>query len=299
MPNHQLMNVWSYPSRPEQLIDRDGSNDLYDAPVYTIGTEQVDFSVAFSSVSQESRSHQYELGFAASFEAQIGGEEVGVNLGPVSFSSRLPSMSFSTRGEFNFSELSQWTTETTEETSLSGYFAPIPDGINYRYAVEPYLYWSENDYLVLDYVTDPSEQSFWSSLGANYNRPDPAFIRPWADGQCNHLWPDAAYFTSDIRIDPPMASAGEPITITATIHNFSEIGNGLAPFNQPFKVSFYQGDPDSGGSLIGENIVAVGELKPRTEKRGHHPQCAVGCPGKRRAAYLRCDRLTGQPERSA
>ena len=265
-PNHQLMNVWSYPSTADQLLDRNESADLYNAPLYTIGTEQVDFSVDFSNVSMESRSHEYELGFAGSFESQIGGEEVGVNLGVVSFSTRLPSLYFSTSGEYNSSELAEWQTETTEATSLSGYFNPIPEGIDYRYAVQPYLYWSDSDYLVLDYVTDPSDQAFWSPSGDKYNRPDPAFIRPWAEGQCNHLWPDAEYITSDITIDPPMAKAGEPVTITATLRNFSEVGNGSAPFNQPFKVSFYQGDPDAGGSLIGQQTIAVGDLKPRTEK---------------------------------
>jgi hypothetical protein len=33
-----------------------------------------------------------------------------------------------------------------------------------------------NDYLVLDYMTDPSDGSFWSTSDENYDRPDPAFI---------------------------------------------------------------------------------------------------------------------------
>lgn len=265
-PNHQLMNVWSYPSTPNQLLDRNESADLYNPPIYMIGTEQVDFGVEFSTLKEEKRSHKYELGFAGSFESQIGGDEIGVNLGVVSFNTRLPSLYFSTSGEYNSSELAEWQTETTEATSLSGYFTPIPRGTDYLYAVKPYLYWSDSDYLVLDYVTDPSDQAFWSSSGAIYNRPDPAFIRPWAEGQCNHLWPDAEYITSDITIDPPMAKAGDTVKITATLRNFSEVGNGKAPFNQPFKVSFYQGDPDAGGSLIGQKTIAVGDLKPRTEK---------------------------------
>ena len=249
-PNHQLMNVWSYPSTADQLLDREESRDLYSAPTYTIGTEQVDFSVDFSKVNDLSRFHEYELGFAGSFESQIGGDEVGVNLGVLSFSTRLPSLYFSTSGEYNQSELAEWKTETTKTTRLSGYFTPIPEGGDRHYAVHPYLYWSDSDYLVLDYVTKPTNQAFWSASGDIYNRPDPAFIRPWAEGQCNHIWPDAEYITSDITIDPPMAKAGEPVTITATLRNFSEIGNGKAPFNQSFKISFYRGDPDAGGSLI-------------------------------------------------
>ena len=266
-PNHELMNVWSYPKGSAQLLDRagDGSRDLLDSVTnYEIGVNNVDFSVEFSTIEEMLRSHDYHVGFAAGLETQIGGDEVGVNLGVVSFSTRLPSLFFSSRGHYDYSELSEWRTETTESTTLSGFFEPfaLVNPENYKYWVTPYLYWSENDYLVIDYVTDPSNQAFWSSSGANYNKPDPAFLLPWREGQCDHLWIDAAYFSSDISVDPPIASVGEVITITATIRNFSKVGNNL-PFNQSFNVVFYQGDPDSGGSYIGQQTVAVGELSSR------------------------------------
>jgi hypothetical protein len=35
-----------------------------------------------------------------------------------------------------------------------------------------------NDYLMLGYMTDPSDNSFWSTSDENYDRPDPAFILP-------------------------------------------------------------------------------------------------------------------------
>ena len=262
-PNHQLMNVWSYPSQDSQLLDRDGLTDLVSISNYEIGTSQVDYSVEFTSVSSEQRTHEYELGFAASLETQIGGEEVGVNLGVVSFSTRLPSMFFSTRGHYTYSELSTWTTQTSTSTKLSGYFAPFPLGSTRNYYVRPYLYWSQGDYLVLDYVTNPSNDAFWSSSGDNYDQPDPTFIHPWSDGQCNHLWSDSRYFTSDISIDPPMAAAGDPVKITATLRNLSKVGNGSSPYNKPFKAAFYHGDPASGGVKIGEGTIAVGELGSR------------------------------------
>jgi hypothetical protein len=262
-PNHQLMNAWSYPVNATQLADRDGSSDLVSLSNYEIGTSLVDYSVQFSSVSTQQRSHEFELGFAASLEKQIGGESIGLNLGVVSFSTRMPSLYFSSRGHYNTSELSTWKTETSSSTKLSGYFAPIANGSAYRYYVRPYLYWTESDYLVLDYVTDPSSAAFWSTAGANYNRPDPAFIYPWSGGQCNHLWADSRYFTSDISIDPPMAAVGDPVKITATLRNFSKMGNINSPHNKSFKVAFYHGDPASGGVKIGEGTIAIGELGPR------------------------------------
>ena len=266
-PNHQLMNVWSYPASEAQLLDRtNGDNDIYTGfSMYTLGDSIVNFSVDFSSEQVVSQSHGNEMGFASSFESQIGGEEIGVNLGVVEFSTRLPSIFFSTRGEYNSSELSQWTTKTEDSTRLSGYLDRLDDWVDYQYSVKPYMYWSESDYLVLDYVTDPSNQAFWSPLteGAHYNRPDPAFIYPWADGQCDHLWPDAHFLTGDIGIDPPVAEVGDTVTITATLRNFSDVGNDSSPFYQSFIVSFYHGDPDAGGELIYEQEVAEGALGPR------------------------------------
>lgn len=254
-PGHQLMNVLSYPSNEAQLLDYDASRAMYpDFTNYFVGSSPHNFSVDFQEIETEERSNSFDLGFAASFEQQIGGEEVTVNLQVVEFSTRLPSVTFSTRGEYNYSELSTWTVETTSETNLYGNYAAIPDAgtQGYSYFVRPYLYWSQAGYLVMDYVTSASsEQKFWS----NYDQPDPAFILPYQDGRCDHISPDQAWYTNDITIDPPFADSGENVSLSATVRNFSNV--------QAYDVTvdFYRGDPQVGGEYI--DSASIDFLGPR------------------------------------
>ena len=51
--------------------------------------------------------------------------------------------------------------------------------------------------------------------------------------------------TKDILFDPPNAQAGEVVTITTRLHNYSLLATGSRP-----AVRFYLGDPDQGGALI-------------------------------------------------
>jgi PKD repeat protein len=130
-------------------------------------------------------------------------------------------------------------------TSIHVVMDPVANAHNYE--VTPYMYWAEDGYLVVDYTTKPdASMSLWYD---NYHLPDPAFILQWLDGSCTF----GKEYSKDIVIEPPYAHAGDTVEITAKVRNFS-----LSP-TSPFKVDFYQGDPDSGGVKIHrEDEVSLG-----------------------------------------
>jgi hypothetical protein len=256
---HQLSNVWSYPSSAEQLVDRDegGGGDLVTSSDYLVSDDPSSFTVNFISVDDLKQTSGFDLGFSHEFEWQIGGEEIGFEIFGFDLKTKLPSFKFSSKTDYNYSQLAEWEVTTTDSTEVYGYLNGVPGGATegYDYAVWPYLYWAEDGYLMLDYTTS-TEGMFWTK----YDKPDPAFILPWTDGQCNTAEdPQTEAFTRDILIDPPMVSSGDPVTLTATVRNFSLQSNTKA-----FNVTFYLGDPDAGGTQIGApQVIGAYELGPR------------------------------------
>jgi hypothetical protein len=248
---HQLANVWSYPETQDSFLDL--AEPISSRSEYLVSSDQSDFSYLFETGDVSSYSSQVERGFSNEFEWQIGGEEIEFSLfDVVSFSTRLPSFMMSTKTAYKQSELSTLEITTNNSTQIDGYLNGVPDAdlLGYDYAVRPFLYWSTSGAMVLDYTTAP-EGTFWDY----YADPDPAFILPWENGQCGL---DKLAFSRDVLNDPPVASEGQVITTTAVVRNFSYEDNHSA-----FLVSFYRGDPDAGGTLLGSQTIGAYELGPR------------------------------------
>ncbi len=112
--------------------------------------------------------------------------------------------------------------------------------------------------IVLDFQTKPGIGSTWQK----YDKPDPAFILPWygypVENEEDLPFPGASVtptcgeekklFSHDIIIDPPFASVGETVTISATVRNFSHVPAGNVD------VSFFRGEPVA-NNLIGTAVV--------------------------------------------
>ena len=103
---------------------------------------------------------------------------------------------------------------------------------------------------MLDYQTDMGNWGVWQQY---YSKPDPAFILPWygfsdPNDPIPPASPELKLYSYDIQVTPPYASAGDTVTISATVRNFS---NQLA---QNVKIRFYQGYP-AGTNLIGEATI--------------------------------------------
>ena len=132
-----------------------------------------------------------------------------------------------------------------------------------KYTVTPYAYWAKNGALVVDYAVQPElappgyPNTWWQDkYGTNS---DPAFILPWRlDPEKGFTLTDETkrFQTNDIYFYPNKPVAGDTLTITAHVRNFS-----IVPTPTPVTVKFYLNDPDSGGTAIigvnGSNTVST------------------------------------------
>ncbi|MCC7353286.1 MAG: hypothetical protein IT330_05965, partial [Anaerolineae bacterium] len=247
-PNHQINNVWSYPSNPSQFIDR--NRDL-NSQILTLGGGEAEFITSWSSISSTQQASEITWGVNARVEVQVGGDEIKIPIIDAEF--EVPwSVKATVEGSYGQSSLSTNEAVGSSSTSIRAHFNPI--GSSASYEVQPFLYWSKAGYLVLDYIANPvNGTAFWS----RYDKPDPALLLPWADGACGA---DRTQFTKEIAIYPAFVSNGEIVSITAALRNFSNVGTG-----GNVRVRFYQGDPASGGTQIGsDQIIPV--MNPRDRR---------------------------------
>ncbi len=158
-------------------------------------------------------------------------------------------------GDYSHSDLTSHTSSVTNTLGLTVQLGTLAPSIGEAgYTVTPYAYWDRNGALVLDYAVNPNlpgvgtgNQTWWSQFYGQ--APDPALALPFL------YWPEEPIFTAQspnkvtetqsIYSDPENPKAGEQVTTTARIHNYS-----LIPTAGPVQVSFYIGDPDSGGTVI-------------------------------------------------
>ena len=122
---------------------------------------------------------------------------------------------------------------------------------SYEYKVKPYFYWSKSGALVVDYMIDLSQGSFWQD---NYSVQDPGFILPnrldslKAKNEIDKITDLDEYLkTPSILFEPAIPVNGDTTTVTTIVHNLS-----ISPTSDPVEVSFYLGDPDKGGKLVSD-----------------------------------------------
>lgn len=243
-PNHEINNVWSYPMDLTRFTDFDNDKGaLNQIQVLTLGGVEGDFWTSWSDVTTENQASAVSLGVSAGVEAQVGGDEIPI------IGYKIPwSVKASFEASYEEGTLSTHKVQGSDATTVHAHFNPIDPSASYE--VTPYLYWSQDGYLVLDYVTNPIiGASFWS----RYDKADPAFIRPWSDGHCGT---DRADFSKEIVVTPSFVNNGELITVAAMVRNYSNVGISNV------KVRFYQGDPAQGGVQLGSDQV-IATLDPR------------------------------------
>jgi len=235
IPGHQPYNVWSYdPVGDIRYPDYDSNNYLIDA---NYGGSDSEFEVYFSEIDESKRinaqSHEIkgklEFAYAKMFKAAV-------------------------KGSYDWKEHVTDATRTSAETYFSAYLTGINTGDSFT--TRPIAYWSTEGPLVIDFQTEPGIGITWQQ----YNKPDPAFILPWfgfpAETDAELPYPDPnnhgappcglekQYFSYDVVIDPPFISAGETVTVTANVRNFSNVS-----INQVVTVRFYQGLPGTTNSI--------------------------------------------------
>ena len=167
----------------------------------------------------------------------------------------------------------------TQQTSLSEELTLATDlghiNTSYgptEYRITPYIYWSKQGALVIDYSVEPEIDdigvgTWWQEKYED--NPDVTFILPWKydpEKGFGITEEEKRRQTRDIVLDPPAPIDGDTVLIKADIRNFS-----LKQTDEAVKVKFYIGKPEDGGTLInninGETEVSTdGTLLARDHK---------------------------------
>ncbi|MFK7800525.1 MAG: CARDB domain-containing protein, partial [Anaerolineae bacterium] len=247
LPTHEIHNIWSYTplSQQNSLIGYSPSDSttMYAGNVIAPGGGSSSWTFNMANNATNKYSSSVRLGRTAGLEVQIGGDsaDVGVNVGVFSASKKVtaPSLKGTFNSEYSSSSTSSHTMQTFSDIEIETSFGGITS--LEQFDVQSFLYWADGGYMVLDHTATPKAQGVW--LG--YDSADPAFRRPFAvDALCG---PDKIDFSPEIMIDPPYAEIGERVTISAQVHNYSNVSANSV------KVRFYLGDPDNGGTQIGSD----------------------------------------------
>ncbi len=234
IPNHEVGNILSYVQYDSLRHNPEVGELITPGNFATVGTQGNNYfwGISQSTFGSGTSSTTRRFGVGVSASVSGWGLEVGVE------------------GTYNASEI------TTLEASVLSQFGV---GLNigsynlpgYSYSITPYLYWSKNGALVLDYSVAPDTTAtggyptFWKEFyGA---KSDPAFMLPWRyEPEKGNPMPEyLRNRTREITFDPPNPEMGDTVSITARIHNYS-----LKRTPGPVEVCFYLGDPQNGGTLL-------------------------------------------------
>ncbi|HKI44708.1 MAG TPA: T9SS type A sorting domain-containing protein, partial [Balneolales bacterium] len=248
IPDHVPGNVLSYRTYSDSL----GNNPYLLQMVrgklsanYTLdGTSAYGWALDLSHMDnvQQDTTQKYDLNVSG--DVTVGKEFGGFGA----------SVKAGVSGDYSQSHLTSHISNLTKTISLSVHLGSINTSLGeVSYKVSDYAYWAKNGALVLDYAVQPvtngpgGTDTWWQKFYGH--APDPALALPFL------YWPEEPIFTAQdpnkitqtqsIYSDPENPKAGDQVTTTVRIHNYS-----LIPTAGPVQVSFYVGDPDSGGTVI-------------------------------------------------
>ncbi len=252
IPDHEVSNIFSY--RAYDTLDRNPNAEQtiksnYASDSYTLGYKtsygwDLSFNDFVSSQADTSRENgfDFKVNFVGIFQLN-----------------------------FTNTKMSTHRTSISRQINLKTHLGGVNLGIgDTKYTVTPYSYWATNGALVIDYAVKPElappgfPNTWWQDRYGSHS--DPTFILPWRlDPEKGFAISEQAkrFQTKDIIFDRDNPSPGDTATITARIRNFS-----LIPTPSAVSVSFYLGDPDSGGVPIigtyGTNVVStIGPVRER------------------------------------
>ncbi|MFB6343869.1 T9SS type A sorting domain-containing protein [Saccharicrinis sp. FJH62] len=251
IPKHEVGNILSY-TPYKDLINPDGEDKVrgsYGSDSYDLdGNTDVTFSVNLSNTFNDEVVEEREVG------VEVGGSisNWGIEL--------------SGTASYDRNDLSTHSVSVGKALDITVHLGGVNRSIGETgYNVTPYIYWSKNGALVVDYAARPimpepgGTDTWWSS---NYDIPDPAFILPWRlDPEKGLKLEDETKRTrtKSITFSPSDPKAGDVITVKAVINDFSPY-----PTAGKIPVSFYVGDPMNGGQLIkdinGESLFYTDDL---------------------------------------
>lgn len=257
-PQHEFGNLFSYPSSIEDIqnmgVEIMSPNTDISANATVIapqsgGGDFFELVISEESLSVEQEAYTTETTVGASAGGSYGGFGIDVSV----------------EGTYSTEDVETRTSSLGEEVAIRAFYgnsnANIADA---DYRITPIIYWAKNGGLVMDYLVD-LQGAFWTN---NYGgKCDPTFLLPWKyDEEKGFILSEPAekQKTRDIWFSPAQPQTGESVTIFARLNNYS-----LEDTPSPVKVHFYQGEPQNGGTFIGE-VTSETTLKGRIN--GVEPQ---------------------------
>ena len=244
-PDHETGNILSY--RPTNTYDT--SRVIVDFPEQTIGATGNSFvSVLMQSFQENNVETSWDAGIEVGATLDLTGDLSGFEGG----------LEVEVNGHYNYGEIYTQTVKVQQSLEVRGDLGHLATqfGTSGTYYVKPYSYWTSYGALALDYkVTQLAVggNSFWQN---NYGgKTDLAFSLPWRyDPEKGFPLPGNdttyRYRSRDIVLSKIQPLGGDTVTIAAKVRNF-----GLLSVTNSFTVKFYQGNPNGGGTMIGETTV--------------------------------------------
>jgi len=245
IPDHVVGNVLSYltydslQSNPYLAQKIKGS--LSDG--FELGTGNFSWNLATQDFTSSSASETESFNLNVSADVEVGGEFAGFGA----------SVKAGVSGDYSHSSLTSHTSSVTDALSLTAQLGSINQSIGEdQYVVTPYSYWGNTGALVVDYAVQPvlappgATETWWQQKYGH--APDPALALPyryWPQEGFAVQDPEKLYQTKEIFCDPSNPSPGDTVTTFIRIHNYSLVSTDSA-----VQVSFYIGNPQTGGTLI-------------------------------------------------
>lgn len=239
---HEIGNLLSY---AEDIPRNPDVAEAFKASVYNLSDSTVKWSLQIEDFTEEQVTRTKTAGLEA--QASLGFKGLGLKVS----------------GNYSREDLNTHTISAQETLKVEVELGRINLNIgNVRYAVEPYAYWSRTGPLVVDYAVrletaPPGQPRTWWDVHYK-DKPDPAFKLPWRyDPEKGFALSDPRqrFLNWEIVSEPRNPAANEQATLRVPVYNYSlrSVSN--------VRVRFFQGDPASGGHVIGD--VVTGTIPPR------------------------------------
>jgi hypothetical protein len=260
--NHEIGNILSYtPQRdtPVNLKIDKFSDSFTISPSSDYG-----MLIAVSNITSGNETKSYDFGMAFDLLTKIGYEGeisaevsatpfgVGVSVGQshgIDIGIEIETGVFYDQGEIQThrTSISNTWQLNIELGSADGSLGGV------EYVVSPYIYWTRNGTLVLDYEVEPTG-TFWDYHYGN--KPDLALILPnrYHTEKGDAFTPGyeyQRYQTKDMHISPARPAPGDTVEMLTRVHNFSL---AAIPPDDTVRIRYYIGDPDDGGQPLPDII---------------------------------------------
>lgn len=259
---HEPGNLISYPfynsiSDNPDLIEGQNTGNIYAGDIFALSDAKPPswtLDVSKLETGSIAKTKSFDIGMSASVSAW--------------------GCSASVKGDYSQDNLASHQTSIKNGFIVNSSFGKIDLSLGeFRYKLNPYVYWSKKGAMVVDYNVDLTGLQWMLSYGY---KPDPAFILPFKYGPekgNSYAFESKRIRTSDIRYFPFDAKPKDTVTVLATVRNFCLFNPERDNTAYGVKVRFYLGDPADGGELItsldkGESDLNFGPIAPRSYKTG-------------------------------